>query len=344
MMVNAITVLQKRLDSINTHIEVLKRIENITKQQIENDDIKYIQSKQTDEKTFNYQANIISLYGTLEFFIEEVFKEYIEHLRRIIPQYNSLNKKIKDSYFDNVAKLHSKLHYAKFSHITELKIVQNLEKVIAQGNNEILAESFLGNGGNYKHNIICDLMNSVGIDNVDCNIIQLSPLSDLLLELTTDKEQQRKMVAMRLEELVDRRNEIAHGAISDDIFDIVSFEDMLKFTSAYCDSLNKLLKYELLAYKWEQVSSTTYTPINVYDNRIAVLKVKNVNISIGGKLLIKRHNFPLYHEAQILGLRIKNNTTKKEEERDSIEINDEEHLISIEVSAKLKTNMAFKFT
>ena len=343
MMVSAITVFQKRLDSINTHIEVLKRIENLTKQQIENDDIKYIQSKQTDEKTFNYQANIVSLYGTLEFFIEEVFKEYIEHLRRIIPQYNSLNKRIKDSYFDNVAKLHSKLHYAKFSHITELKIVQNLEKVIAQGNNEILAEPFLGNGGNYKHNIICDLMSSVGIENVDCNIIQLSPLSDLLLESTPDKEQQRKLVAMRLEELVDRRNEIAHGAISDDIVDIVSFEDMLRFTAAYCDSLNKLLEYELLAYKWEQISSTTYTPIDVYDNRIVVLKVKNVNISIGSKLLIKKHKFPLYHEAQILGLRVKNNTTGKEEERESIEINDEEHLISIEVSDKLKENRELKF-
>ena len=181
MMINAITILHKRLDSINTHIEVLKRIENITKQQIENDDIKYIQSKQTDEKTFNYQANIISLYGALEFFIEEVFKEYIEHLRRIIPQYNSLKDEIKKSYFSNVTKLHSKLHYAKFSHITEFQIAQNIESVIVQNKNEILAESFLCNGGNYKHNVICDLMKTVGIDNVDCNIIQLSPLSELLL-------------------------------------------------------------------------------------------------------------------------------------------------------------------
>lgn len=343
MMVSAIAMLQKRLDSINTHIEVLKRIEIITKQQTENEDIKYIQSKQTDEKIFNYRANIISLYGAFECFIEDVFKEYIEQLRCIIPQYNSLNKKIKDSYFDNVAKLHSKLHYAKFSHITELKIVQNLEKVIVQGNNEILAEPFLCNGGNYKHNIICDLMKSVGIDNVDCNIIQLSPLTDLLLESTPDKEQQRTMVAMRLEELVDRRNEVAHGAISDNIIDIDYFEEMLKFTAAYCDSLNKLLKHELLTYKWEQTSSTSYTPINVYDNRIAVLKVKNVKISIGSKLLIKKHKFPLYLEGQVLGLRVKNNTTEIKEEKDSIEINDEEHLISIEVSAKLKENRELKF-
>ena len=49
MMVNAITILRKRLDSINTHIEVLRRIENITRQQIDNEDINYIQSKQTDE-------------------------------------------------------------------------------------------------------------------------------------------------------------------------------------------------------------------------------------------------------------------------------------------------------
>lgn len=342
-MVNTITILRKRLDSINTHIEVLKRIENITRQQTDNEDVKYVQSKQTDEKTFNYRANIISLYGAFEFFIEEAFKEYIEHLRHIVPQYNSLKDEIKKSYFSNVTKLHSKLHFAKFSHITEFQIAQNIEKVIVQNKNEILAESFLCNGGNYKHNIICDLMRSVGIEHVDCNIIHLNPLSDLLSESTHDEEQQRKMIAMRLEELVDRRNEVAHGAVSDDIIDIDRFEDILKFTLAYCESLNKLLEHELLGYKWEQIPSTTYTPIKVYDNRIAVLTVKNVNISVGSKLLIKKHKFPLYFEGQILELRVKNNTTEIEEVKESIDINDEEHLISIEVSAKLKENRELKF-
>ena len=56
MMVNAITILREKLDSINIHIEVLKRIEIITKQQTENEDIKYIQSKQTDEKIFTYKS------------------------------------------------------------------------------------------------------------------------------------------------------------------------------------------------------------------------------------------------------------------------------------------------
>ncbi len=343
MMINAITVLHEKLDSINTHIEVLKRIEIITKQEIENEDIKYIQSKQTDEKIFNYRANIISLYGAFECFIEEVFKEYIEQLRHIIPQYNSLNKKIKDNYFDNVAKLHSKLHYAKFSHITELKIVQNLEKVIAQDNNEILAEPFLCNGGNYKHKIICDLMSSVGIDNIDCNIILLSPLSDLLLESTPNKEQQRKMVAMRLEELVDRRNEVAHGAISDDIIDIDRFEEILKFTRAYCYSLNELLECELLECRWEQLPSMSYIPTKVHRNSIAELKVTNFQLNIGDKLLIKRPKFPAYVEVEVLGLRIKNNLTGTIEENDSIDIGDEEHLISIKVSTTIKNNIEFKF-
>lgn len=344
MMVNAITVLHERLDSITTHIEVLKRIDAITKQRIENEDIKYIQSKQTDEKIFNYRANIISLYGAFEFFIEEVFKEYINNLRNIIPQYSSLNNRIRDSYFTNVTKLHSKLHYAKFSHITEQHIAKNIERVIVQNKNEILAESYLGNGGNYKHQIVCDLMNSVGICNVDCNIIQLSPLSDLLSESTHDKEQQRRMVAMRLDDLVNKRNEIAHGAIIDNIIDIESFEDILKFISAYCDSLNTLLKHELLAQKWEQLSCTIYTPINVYGNNIAELKVKNIQLSIGNKLLIKKQSFPSYQEAEIKEIRIKNNTIGSIEKVESININDDEHLISIEVSAKLKGNRELKFT
>lgn len=343
-MVNAITVLRERLNSITTHIEVLKRIEVITKQQIDNEDIKYIQSKQTDEKIFGYRSNIISLYGVFEFFVEEVFKEYIECLKRIIPLYDSLNDKIKNSYFINVAKLHSKLQYAKFSHITERKIVQNLEEVIVQNKNEIMAESYLMNGGNYKHNIICDLMNSVGICNVNSNIIQLSPLSDLLSESTPDKEQQRTMVTMRLEDLVNRRNEIAHGTATDDIIDIDSFEDLLKFIVCYCDSLNQLLDHELMALKWEQSSSICYTPLNVYGNEIAELKVKNISLSIGKKLLIKKQSYPACFEAKIIGLNIKNNTTGVIEKKESIDINDEEYLISVKVSAKLKDNYELKFT
>ena len=115
--------------SIATLNKVLEKIEIITKQQIDNEDIRYIQSKQTDEKIFNYRANIISLYGVFEFFIEEVFKEYVECLKNIIPQYDSLNDKIKKNYFTNTAKLHSKLHYAKFSHIKERDIAQNIENV-----------------------------------------------------------------------------------------------------------------------------------------------------------------------------------------------------------------------
>ena len=221
--------------------------------------------------------------------------------------------------------------------------MQNLERVIAQDNNEILAEPYLGNGGNYKHEIICDLMNSVGICNVDCNIIQTNPLRDLLLESTSDREQQRKKVQMRIEELVNRRNEVAHGATTDDIIDIDSFEDMLRFTIAYCESLNKLLGHELMACRWEQLSSTCYTPITLHGNKIVELKVKNIRLIVGQKLLIKKQRYPAFLEAKIIGLNIKNNTTGAIEKKESIDINDEEHLISVKVSANLKMNREFKF-
>ena len=265
-MVNAITILHEKLDSINSHLEVLKRINGVLKlHQIKDEDIKYIQSQQTKEKIFNYRANIISLYGAFELFIEEAFKEYIDNLKVIVPQYTSLNTKIKESYFSNVAKLHNKLNYAKFSRITECQIAQNIERVIVQNKNEIIAECYLGNGGNYKHDAICTLLSSIGISNVNCNIIQISPLLGLLSELTHDKEQQRKMVQMRIDELVDRRNEVAHGVTTDNIIDVEGFEDILNFTKKYCESLNGLLENELLACKWKQSPSNCYSPDRVYE-------------------------------------------------------------------------------
>lgn len=342
MMVNAITVLQERLDSITNHLEVLKRIKIITRPlNIENNDIKYIKSQQTKEKIFNYQTNIISLYGAFEFFVEEVFKEYIECLKKIVPQYDKLDNKIINNYFDNVAKLHSKLNYAKFSHITERQIVQNLERVIVQNRNEIIAESYLGNGGNYKHDVVCKLMSSIGIFNVNGDIVKISPLSDLLTEATTDVEHQRKMVQFRIDDLVDRRNEVAHGVTTDDIIDIDSFEKMLNLIQKYCLSLNKLLEHKLLTYMWEHSSSSIYIPDKVYGNFIVALKVKNIQIGVGDKILIERNNYPRYIEATILGIRIKDDIKILEEQ--SLFIDDLERLISIKVTCKIKINDHIKF-
>ena len=344
MMINTIKVLHDRLDSINNHLEVLKRIDVILKQHkiIIDEDIKYIQSQQTKEKIFNYRANIISLYGALEFFIEEVFKEYIENLRVIIPKYTSLNTKIKGSYFSNVAKLHEKINYAKFSHITERQIAQNIERVIVQDKNEIIAESFFGNGGNYKHDVICGLFQSIGISNINYNITRLPPLFNLLSDSTQDNEQQRKKVQMRIDELVERRNEVAHGVTTDDIIDIDSFEDILKFIAAYCNSLNELLEHELLAYKWEQLSSNIYTPIKIYNDCIAELKVNNIHLSVGNKVIIKKKRFPSYIEVKIIEIRVKDNATGNIDKKESIHIN-EEHLISIQLSTNLKQNNELKF-
>ena len=189
MMVNAITLLRDRLNNLKSHLEVLKRIDNISKRtQIENEDIQYVRSQQTNEKIFNYRSNIISLYGAFEAFIEDIFKEYVNNLHIIIPQYDSLPSNIKDNYFTNTAKLHSRLNYSKFSHITEKQIAENIEKVIVQNQNDILPESFLGNGGNYRHNTICELFNSIGVKDLLGHITIIDPLSNFLFGITSDKE------------------------------------------------------------------------------------------------------------------------------------------------------------
>ena len=346
MMVNAITLLRERLNNLKSHLEVSKRIDNISKHlQTENEDLLYVRSQQTNEKIFNYRANIISLYGAFEAFIEDIFKEYVSNLHIIIPKYDSLPSNIKDNYFSNTAKLHSRLSYSKFSHITEKQIAENIEKVIVQNHNNILPESFLGNGGNYRLDTIRELFNSIGVKELLGHIILIDPLSSFLFGITSDKEQQKTMVPIRVDDLVNRRNEIAHGANTADIIDNDTFSEMLNFIQLYAESLNILLNDELLTHKWSNSPSETVSPLKVYPKiNVIELVIKKQQLSMGDNLILHRHQYPQFIEANIIGLQIKDNDTGEITDKENIDVTDDEyHLISIKVNTEVKDRYKLKF-
>ena len=241
--------------------------------------------------------------------------------------------------------MRSRLNYSKFSHITEKQIAENIEKVIVQNQNNILPESFLGNGGNYRHDTIRELFNSIGVKELLGHIILIDPLSSFLFGITSDKEQQKTMIPLRIDDLVNRRNEIAHGANTDDIIDNDSFSEMLNFIQLYAESLNILLIDELLRHKWSNSPSDTVSPLKVYPNiNVIELMIKNQQLSIGDNLILHRHQHPQFIESNIIGLQIKDNDTGEIIDKENIDVtDDEDHLISIKVSTEVKNRYKLKF-
>lgn len=330
---------KNEINDVRIHLEITTKIENIVRSKEYNiPNIEEIRSQLTKRKIFNYRANIISLYGAFEYFIEEIFKEYITDLKSILPKFNALDESVRKNYFKNIAKLHSRLHYQKFSHLNEKQIAQNIEKVIVQDINDIIPECFLGNGGNYKHDKICDLMTSIGIYNLKEKIKELL-FEKLSVNLqNTKKEFQLNSLDSKIDDFVNRRNEVAHSTSIQTIQldDNDYFIDLIDSLELYSLSLNNVLKNELIQSMWNYNTAKQYKISNVYPNHNVIeLRITNQCVKNGCKFLLYRKSEKKIFESEIKELRIKNDKNEIETV-DEIDADNSEQLISIKSSFPIK--------
>jgi hypothetical protein len=176
------------------------------------------QTFRVDKKVFEYKATIISLYGTLEKFIETWIKEYLDILSNIVPEYNQIDEKIREQHFELSLKLISTItsrESAKYQHITKEQVLSKLNNCIENPSDyNFNTEAFVLLSGNLKHKKIVELFKPLNIDlNGKLNINQR------FIQYCQEKRQIKNIANLqadflyeKINDLVERRNEIAHGS------------------------------------------------------------------------------------------------------------------------------------
>lgn len=219
---------QKEINELREHIFYIKNIKGSVKQ--ESEFISYLSS--TTEKKFNYKSLIISLYGIIEYFSENFLKKYLEELTQVVPEYEKLDSKIKEGHIRNTANLALKIGsgYHKYRSISADDIIHNLSGCL---NNQqpytMNYEAFTLLSGNLKHSKICELFGQVDVD-INQEFTELGSFPNI------DSENKYH----KIDDIVERRNEIAHGGLSN-LLDITEFDDYIDFLELYVQSLAKIL-------------------------------------------------------------------------------------------------------
>lgn len=260
------------------------------------------------DKVFNYRANVISLYGNFEQFVESVIGEYISNLCSLLPNYQDLNKNLQENYPNLMFSLFGKLHYPKFSALKETDITQSLYDTINQNQSKVRAEAFVQNGGNYRQEEISNAFNRFGVPELSANLKFYYPLYNRLKSgyaeakigsLKPDEAYER------LNDFVDRRNDIAHGVNQ---ISIVGEEDFvslfLDYIEDYAKSLNSFLDDSLYALKYQ--TAHTYAPLRVFSlgdkdkpKTTMGIELENMEIHVGQKLICLHPSHPIYEEMSI---------------------------------------------
>lgn len=257
----------------------------------------------TNNKRFEYNTLIVSLYGFFEQYIESVIRLYLGQLNKIIPKYNNMPESILKNQIDLSIKLIAPSEQARYrGTITTHRLISNLHSCLNNNSDYCVnVEAFSHHNANFRANNIQEIFARIGIGNITDRALKCpSYLRYLSITYPEDRiylenPQIKKRALSFMDELADRRNEVAHGVPTDDILSNELILERINFFDAYCRAIFDIVNSELLAHKLKLFGKKLGKPIKIINKNIICILVNNQHLSLGDEIIAEpsNKNFPL---------------------------------------------------
>lgn len=244
-----------------------------------------------NKRKYDYAIVIVSLYGAFEQFVENFIKDYLMLLVDECKEYSKLPVWIKDNHMDLSVLLMGKIEQSKYSgFLSKEQIVRNLNDCIQNNKCNMNYEAFCQHTANFRVQTISEVLKNIGLTDVVNAIKRNQELKRLYIQqngecnyegLKPDK------VFSFLNELADRRNQIAHGSIAD-ILSIDLQSDLIKKVKLFAQEMDaigfeKVLPYLIgKSYKIEKI----YNPDK--STKLLCFQLKQGRINVGD-IIIKKN-------------------------------------------------------
>jgi hypothetical protein len=278
-------------------------------------------------KVFEYNCYIISLYGYFEQFIESTLTEYIDALSSLHLGFNELPNEIKQNNIKKNTDLLNNLDLPKYRGVQGNTVIATLHDNAVNNKTKINTIAFGHHSANFRINSICEYFKAVGVNSLGKDVSVYEPLKTHLSETFGDYSRlELTTIYDVIDELVERRNAVAHGTIQDEILNTNRVVDMCKFIEKFSESLSSYLNTLIFKRLFDEKIETgnknfqKLHKINVVNNSILCINSKNLNISLGDKIIVKSLNVPEYEEATIQSIQIKGTDVGSVTSEQSIDI------------------------
>jgi len=295
-------------------------------------------SFRTDKRIFEYKASIISLYGLLEKYVEIWIKEYLDSLSNVVPEYNQIDEKIRDNHFELSLKLINTItsrESAKYEHLTKEKVLKRLNECIVNPSNyQINTDAFVLLSGNLKHNKIVELFNKLNLD-LNNELLKNEELNNEI-GLTPERISTigKDILYNKINDLVERRNQIAHGSENvDDIKSISELEPYIQFLEKYCQAIFQTLFEQVIKNESIHTFQKLENVIKIFGNKVLAFEIENYTIKVGDMLIIQTKEGRFYKKP-ILTIELNN-------QREPEFTITEKTKIAVSVDHKIKDNHTF---
>jgi len=295
-------------------------------------------SFRTDKRIFEYKAAIISLYGLLEKYIETWIKEYLDSLSKLVPNYNELDEKIRNNHFELSLKLINTIisrESAKYQHLRKEELLRNLNTcLVSPTNYQINTEAFVLLSGNLKHNKIVEIFKLLNLDLNNELIKNESLNNEVGLQANEITRTEKDIVYNKINELVERRNQIAHGSeTSVEILGISELEPYIQFLEVYCQAIFETLFEKIIKQESIHTFQKIEKVVKIFSSKILAFEIENYTIRVGDMMIVENAEGRLYKKP-ILQIQLDNITHQE------LTISEKTN-ISVLVDPKIKDNQTF---
>lgn len=247
---------EREISKIKDYIEYIARVGNLAEQDEATISVptfdefkKHFLNVKTDKKILEYKAIMISLYGLLEYSIELWVHEYLDIISKLIP-YKKQSDVLKGKHFELSLKLMSIVIEGRWDKYAQLKkedILKNLHNCIeSEAEYKFNSHAFTIQSGNLKHKRIEEIFSNIGIP-VTERLKKNHILNNILsVDISIASRTSASTLYGKLDDIVERRNRVAHGAEVDDLLGLTELGPYADFLSAYCTAIFGVLEQEIL--------------------------------------------------------------------------------------------------
>ncbi|ACK72593.1 conserved hypothetical protein [Gloeothece citriformis PCC 7424] len=266
-----------------------------------------------DWRVYDHCSVVTRLYAIYENFVESLIKDWIIELPNLISSYLDLPEVIRGTHQIGVANLLLELKKKKnrYEHLSIDLVIRGLYFGHSSINNQydLIPDAFLFHDQNLRKDALQKLFAEVGISEAWKWIEQHRSIKFFVEETLANEN----TAEGELKELIDYRNEAAHGAIIDNVLGYKKLLDLCDFIEALCQALTELVIYHILERQKSIRKVKDIGKITEWFKKpkAGVAKIINANLSVGDRVFLVDLNKSYCQVVKIESIRLNNISQEK---------------------------------
>jgi hypothetical protein len=236
------------------------------------------------KRTFDYNAFIVSLYGLLERFVENLAAQFIEHIRNSVTTYADLPTEITTRHYALSADLLKRalIESRNIHSVTPESVVKNLHSCFSTPTDfQINVYAFTHHSANFRHDAINDFFTQIGVPAASNQVAERPAFKAYIKNPdsgVSSEDHPTSAISTFLNDLAQRRNEVAHGDASS-VLSLDELRTYINFIKHYASALYEVVRHAAVRFDVARKGKPLKV-INIINNQIVCVRLEGGEITL----------------------------------------------------------------